>query len=85
MKQSEKDALRIAQEKIILENKSFLSSTDYEAIKWSEGYAINETLKKQRQDARDAINSAQEEITELDEIEVENDTMGMEVQNEAAD
>lgn len=72
MKQSEIiDALNV-QRTIILDREASLSATDYIASKIAEGKATKTEYKDkiaQRQEWRDDINAAQEEIARLEAIE----------------
>ena len=74
MKKYEIDALINEQQTIILDREGKLSSTDYIAAKIAEGKATkSEYADKiaQRQQWRDDINAAKEEIARLEAIEPE--------------
>ena len=74
MKQSEIIEAINAQESIILDRESRLTSTDYIAAKISEGKATKtEYADKiaERQQWRDDINAAKEEIARLEAVEPE--------------
>ena len=76
MKKYEIDALINEQQTIILDREGKLSSTDYIAAKIAEGKATkSEYADKitERQQWRDDINAAQEEIARLEAIEPDQD------------
>lgn len=78
MKKSEQIELINAQEVIILDREGKLSSTDYIAAKIAEGKATTEEYAEktaQRQQWRDDINAAQDEIKRLESIELEPEEM----------
>jgi len=78
MKQNEKQQLINEQQTIILDREAKLSGSDYIAAKIAEGKATKtEYAAKiaERQQWRDDINAAQEEIARLEAIEVEPDEM----------
>lgn len=81
MKKSEIiDAINV-QQTIILDCEAKLSSTDYIANKIAEGKATKTEYKDQiaeRQDWRDGINAAKEEISRLEAIEPEEEEMPVE-------
>ena len=71
MKQSEKNVLLNEQYTIILDREAKLTSTDYIAAKIAEGKAtVEEYAEKveQRQQWRNDINAAQEEIARLEAL-----------------
>ena len=77
MKEFEKQQLINEQQTIILDRQSKLSDSDYIAAKIAEGKATKTEYKAkidERQQWRDDINVAQEEITRLEAIEVEPET-----------
>lgn len=81
MKQDEIQQLINEQQTIILEREAKLTSTDYIAAKIAEGKATkSEYAAKiaERQQWRDDINAAQEEIARLEAIEPEPDEMPQE-------
>ena len=81
MKQNEIQQLINEQQTIILEREAKLTSTDYIAAKIAEGKATkSEYAAKiaERQQWRDDINAAQEEIARLEAIEPEPDEMPQE-------
>lgn len=58
---------------IIKLKKEFLAASDYKAIKYAEGLISEEeyaSIRVERQEARDAINLAEEQVAEL-EVQVE--------------
>lgn len=72
MTQQEKQELLNEQYTTILDREARLSSTDYIAAKIAEGKATKTEYKDQiadRQQWRDDINAAQEEITRIEAIE----------------
>lgn len=72
MKKFEIDALINEQQSIILDCEGKLTSTDYIAAKIAEGKATTEEYAEkiaQRQQWRDDINAAQDEIKRLEAIE----------------
>ena len=76
MKKYEIDALINEQQTIILDREGKLSSTDYIAAKIAEGKATKTEYKDQiaqRQQWRDDINAAQDEITRLKSLEPDPD------------
>ena len=76
MKKYEIDALINEQQTIILDREGKLSSTDYIAAKIAEGKATKEEYAEkiaQRQQWRDDINAAKDEIERLENIEPEED------------
>lgn len=78
MTQDEKNVLLNEQYSIILTNEAKLSSTEYVAAKIAEGRATKAEYKEKlamRQECRDNINAAQDEIKRLEAIEVEDPTM----------
>ena len=81
MKQNEIQQLINEQQTIILDREAKLTSTDYIAAKIAEGKATkSEYAAKiaERQQWRDDINAAQEEIARLEAIEPEPDEMPQE-------
>ena len=81
MKQDEIQQLINEQNTIILDREAKLTSTDYIAAKIAEGKATkSEYAAKiaERQQWRDDINAAQEEIARLDAIEPEPEEMPQE-------
>ena len=61
---------------IVLEKEAYLLSTDYISAKLAEGVATKEEYAEKlalRNEARKAINDAQEEIAELEAMEVEDE------------
>lgn len=81
MKQDEIQQLINEQQTLILDREAKLASTDYIAAKIAEGKATKtEYAAKiaERQQWRDDINAAQEEIARLDAIEPEPDEMPQE-------
>lgn len=77
MKEFEKQQLINEQQTIILDRQSKLSDSDYIAAKIAEGKATKTEYKAkidERQQWREDINAAQEEITRLEAIEVEPET-----------
>ena len=78
MKKYEIDALINEQQTIILDREGKLTSTDYIAAKIAEGKATkSEYAEKiaERQQWRDDINAAKDEIERLEAIEPEEDPM----------
>ena len=78
MKQEEINEAINAQESIILDREARLTATDYIAAKIAEGKATKaEYAKKiaERQQWRDDINAAKDEIERLEAIEPEEDPM----------
>ena len=78
MKKYEIDALINEQQTIVLDREGKLTSTDYIAAKIAEGKATKtEYAEKiaQRQQWRDDINAAKDEIERLEAIEPEEDPM----------
>lgn len=76
MKKYEIDTLINEQQSIILDREGKLTSTDYIAAKIAEGKATTEEYAEkiaQRQQWRDDINAAQDEIKRLEAIEPEED------------
>lgn len=76
MTQSEKIAALNEQHTIVLDREAKLRSTDYIANKIAEGKATKTEYKDQivtRQEWRDDINAAQEEIARLEAITPEDD------------
>ena len=76
MKQAEIIEAINAQESIILDREGKLSSTDYIAAKIAEGKATKTEYKDQiaqRQQWRDDINAAQDEIIRLESLEPDPD------------
>lgn len=74
MKKYEIDALINEQQTIILDREGKLTSTDYIAAKIAEGKATTEEYAEKialRQQWRDDINAAKEEIARLEAIEPE--------------
>lgn len=74
MKKYEIDALINEQQSIILDREGKLTSTDYIASKLAEGVATKEEYTQklaERQQWRDDINAAQDEIARLEAIEPE--------------
>lgn len=72
MKKQEQIALINEQETIVLDREAKLSGTDYIAAKIAEGKATTEEYAEkiaQRQQWRDDINAAQDEIKRLEAIE----------------
>ena len=72
MKKYEIDALINEQQSIVLDREGKLTSTDYIAAKIAEGKATTEEYAEkiaQRQQWRDDINAAQDEIKRLEAIE----------------
>ena len=72
MKKYEIDALINEQQTIILDRESKLTSTDYIAAKIAEGKATQEEYAEkiaQRQQWRDDINAAKDEIERLEALE----------------
>ena len=81
MKQDEIQQLINEQQTIILEREAKLTSTDYIAAKIAEGKATKSEYAAKiadRQQWRDDINAAQEEIARLEAIEPEPDEMPQE-------
>lgn len=77
MKEFEKQQLINEQQTIILDRQSKLSDSDYIAAKIAEGKATKTEYKAkidERQQWRDDINAAQEEIARLEAVEVEPET-----------
>ena len=63
---------------IVLEKEAYLLSTDYISAKLAEGVATKEEYAEKltlRNEARKAINDAQEEIAELEAMDVEEEMM----------
>ena len=63
---------------IVLEKEAYLLSTDYISAKLAEGVATKEEYAERlalRNEARKAINDAQEEIAELKVMEIEDEMM----------
>lgn len=76
MKQSEKNVLLNEQYTIILDSEAKLTSTDYIAAKIAEGKATKTEYSAkiaERQQWRNDINAAQEEIARLEAIDVDPD------------
>ena len=76
MKQSEKNVLLNEQYTIILDREAKLTSTDYIAAKIAEGKATKTEYSAkiaERQQWRNDINAAQEEIARLEAIDVDPD------------
>ena len=81
MKQNEIQQLINEQQTIILDREAKLTSTDYIAAKIAEGKATREEYAEKialRQQWRDDINAAQEEIARLEAIEPEPDEIPQE-------
>lgn len=78
MKKSEIIEQINAQQTIILDREGKLTATDYIAAKIAEGKATKEEYAEkiaQRQSWRDEINAAKEEITRLESIEPEPESL----------
>ena len=78
MKKYEIDALINEQQTIILDREGKLTTTDYIAAKIAEGKATKEEYAEkiaERQQWRDDINAAKDEIERLEAIEPEEDPM----------
>ena len=76
MTQQEKQSLLNEQYLIVNNAEAELKATDYIAAKIAEGKATKTEYKEsieQRQQWRDQINAAQEEITRLEAVETEDD------------
>ena len=76
MKKYEIDALINEQQTIILDREGKLTTTDYIAAKIAEGKATKEEYAEkiaERQQGRDDINAAKDEIERLEAIEPEED------------
>ena len=76
MTQQEKQSLLNEQYLIVNNAEAQLKATDYIAAKIAEGKATKTEYKEsieQRQQWRDQINAAQEEITRLEAVETEDD------------
>ena len=81
MKQNEIQQLINEQQTIILDREAKLTSTDYIAAKIAEGKATKSEYAAriaERQQWRDDINAAQEEISRLEAIEPEPDEIPQE-------
>lgn len=62
----------------ILELKAYLTATDYNILKWKEGYEIDAEILSNRVEARDRINALKDEIEVL-QSELEQQTNDIEI------